>query len=400
MFDTLITRSRIDGYSKIIFWMFWGAMLVWTIMSLPDLIDPRGKPVGYDFMAFWSASFLALQDRAAEAYDPAYIIQAHNAAIPGLENYYLWHYPPTYFLTVLPLAMMPYLMALGVFLAASIAAWRSVVRRVMPLKEAKWAILALPAALVCIVHGQNGLLTAALLGGALLTLDRKPILSGVLIGLLVIKPHLGLLIPIALIAARRWTTFVSAAVTVVVFCLAATAVFGIDLWFVFFENLGNVRGYVDSGWLPWGMIPSPYVLARSLHVAPDFAMAIQLAALAAAALAVWRVWSAPGASFNLKAATLCAGTMLISPYVFYYDMTILALAGFWLVREGMATGFRPGEKSWLVMAWAAPLFMGPIEGVTGVQPAVAVIFALLWFAYRRARSAEPAPVSRPAMAPA
>ena len=51
-------------------------------------------------------------------------------------------------------------------------------------------------------HGQNGFLTAALLGGALHWLDRRPWLAGVLIGCLAYKPQFGVLIPVALLAGR------------------------------------------------------------------------------------------------------------------------------------------------------------------------------------------------------
>ena len=53
--------------------------------------------------------------------------------------------------------------------------------------------------------GQNGFLTAALIGGALGLLERRPALAGICLGLLTYKPQFGLLFPFVLIADRRWT---------------------------------------------------------------------------------------------------------------------------------------------------------------------------------------------------
>ena len=207
MLDRFITPGRIAGYPKLLSLMFALVAGVWTIASLPHLIDPMGKPVGYDFMAFWSGGRMALDGAAADAYNPLKIIEAHRLAIPQVETLYLWHYPPPYFLAVAPLGAMPYLLALAAFLGLSLWIWAPVSRAAAPDPRALWAIIALPAGLICLIHGQNGFLTAALVGGALLLLDKRPWLAGALIGLLVIKPHLAVLFPIALIASGRWRPY-------------------------------------------------------------------------------------------------------------------------------------------------------------------------------------------------
>src|SRR5438105_147271 len=75
-------------------------------------------------------------------------------------------------------------------------------------------------------HGQNGFLTATLLGGGLIFLERRPILAGVLLGLLAYKPQFGLLIPLVLLATGRWTAIAAATVTVLSACSATLIVFG------------------------------------------------------------------------------------------------------------------------------------------------------------------------------
>ena len=58
--------------------------------------------------------------------------------------------------------------------------------------------LAFPAVFVNLGHGHNGFLTAALIGFALLWLDRRPVVAGILFGLLAYKPQFGLMIPLVL----------------------------------------------------------------------------------------------------------------------------------------------------------------------------------------------------------
>src|SRR5580704_1491027 len=119
-----LTAERIRAYSWIVLGIFFVAYLGLTTLSLPHLVDPRGKPVGYDFIAFWSAARLAVEGHPALSYDWTAIAAAHREAVPALgAKVFLWHYPPTYLLMVWPLGLLPYLAALGAFLAVTAALW-------------------------------------------------------------------------------------------------------------------------------------------------------------------------------------------------------------------------------------------------------------------------------------
>ncbi len=384
MLDRFITPGRIVGYPKLIAAMFALIAGAWTILSLPDLIDPMGKPIGYDFIAFWSGGRMALDGLAAQAYDPFKIIEAHRQAVPGLDTYYLWHYPPTYFLLVAPLGALPYLVAFAAFVAASLWAWAPVARAAAPDRRAYWALAALPAGLICLIHGQNGFLTAAMVGGALLLLDKRPLLAGALIGALVIKPHLAVLFPIALAASGRWRAFASAGVTATALVVLSIAAFGLEPWRAFFDNLPRVRAYVDGGFLPWGMMPTTYVFARSLELAPAIAQILHGLVACGAALAVWLAWRRKDASFGSRASVFAAASLLISPYLFYYDLTLMGLAIAWLAGDALKNGALKGEPTTLALAWCAPILMGPIYNLLGVQWAVFTTLAVLGFAMARA----------------
>ena len=121
--------------------------------------------------------------------------------------FYGWHYPPFFFAIALAVAALPYALGLVALAGRELCRLsRGASARSCRARETLLVAAAFPAVLVNIGHGQNGFLTAALLGGALLLLDRRPWLAGVLIGLLAYKPQFGVLIPIALLAGRRWST--------------------------------------------------------------------------------------------------------------------------------------------------------------------------------------------------
>lgn len=381
-----LTEERIRVYSGILFAIFVVAYAGLIAMSLPGFVDPRGKPVGYDFIAFWSAAWLALQGRPEAAFDWHAIAAAHQAAVPALHDpfyLFLWHYPPTFLLAVLPLGLLPYLPALTVFLAGSIAAWAALIRRIVPDRRYWIAGAAMPAGLVNVFHGQNGFLTAALAGFALLLLDRRPLVAGVLIGLLAIKPHLAILFPIALVASGNWRAFVAAAITATLFSLASIAVFGWGTLAAFIHDMPSAGGLIDQGVLPWGMIPSPYVFALALGVPRAVAMALQSAAAVAAMVGVWLAWRSAAAPFAARAAVLLTGALMISPYVFYYDMTWAGLAVGWLALDAALAGFWRWEREVLLAAWVAPLLMVPVYKVSGVQIGCIALVALFTVAVRR-----------------
>jgi len=194
-----LTSARARGYSLILLVLCALALAGWIAVS-DGLIDRNGKPLGTDFSNVYAAGSLTLQGRPAQAYEPALQHAAEKAVFDGREvPFYGWHYPPFFFAVAASVATLPYAWGLAIWLIASLAAYLAVMRAILPRPETLLIAAAFPAVFVNIGHGQNGFLTAALLGGALQLLDRRPWLAGVLIGLLAYKPQFGVLIPVALL---------------------------------------------------------------------------------------------------------------------------------------------------------------------------------------------------------
>ena len=117
--------------------------------------------------------------------------------------------------------------------------------------------------LINIGHGQNGFLTAALIGGALVMLDRRPLLAGVLFGLLAYKPQFGLMVPLVLAVSGRWRCFAAAAATVALLALATTAAFGPQIWHAFLDSTRFTRLIaLEQGNTGWYKIQSVFSWAR------------------------------------------------------------------------------------------------------------------------------------------
>src|SRR6266446_2298489 len=94
-----LNEERIRVYSWMVVAIFAIVVVVWVGRSLPDLVDPRGKPIGCDFMAFWSAARLALAGQPEAAFDATAIAAIQHEAVPFLPNIWIpWPYPPTFLL--------------------------------------------------------------------------------------------------------------------------------------------------------------------------------------------------------------------------------------------------------------------------------------------------------------
>lgn len=353
----------------------YGAVLVMGVV-----FRPGNPPVG-DYLAFHAAGRLAAEGAAAAAYDWARL-HAEQAGILGRPppGDLGWLNPPGFFFVVMPLSALPYRIAwlawvaLGVTLFA-LAAWA-----VWPRPAAVAAALAVPPVLFTAAVGQNGLLTAALLGWCLALMDRRPLAAGVALGLLTVKPQLGLIFPLLLAATGRWRVFATAAGVALGLALAALLAFGPEPWASFLAaSSGNAERLLAAGTDVSPRIQSVYAFVMRATGRDGFAMAAHGAvALAAAGATLWLWGRRPEGPQEARAAAAIAAAFLATPYVWGYDMPAIAMAALFLARAGCRDGFLRGEKALILLACAWP-------GVLALQPhplvgpaAWALILVLAW----------------------
>lgn len=379
-----LTAERARNYSAILLAVCVVALTAWIAMS-DRMVDPNGKPIGTDFSNPYAAGKLAWAGRAADAYDPALQHTAEKAVFDGRDvPFYGWHYPPFFFAGAIAVAAVPYAWGLFIWLASSLAAYLAALRSILPRPQTWLIALAFPAVFVNIGHGQNGFLTAALLGGALQLMDRRPWLSGVLIGMLAYKPQFGVLIPLALLASQRWSVIVAAGATVAALVIAATAALGTNIWRAFLDSTAFTQSIVlEQGGTGWEKIQSIFSAVRSWGFGIEAAYAAQFSlALVLAASIVW-LWRS-NAAFDLKASALATASLLATPYVLDYDLVVLAISIAFFARHGFARGFRPYEITIMAAAWAVPLLSRSVAGVTFIPLGLIAMLALYAVTMRRA----------------
>jgi hypothetical protein len=379
-----LTPARARGYSLVLLGICTLAIAGWIAAS-DGLIDRNGKPLGTDFSNVYAAGSLTWQGRPAEAYQPALQHAAEKTVFGGREvPFYGWLYPPFFLVIAFLVACLPYAWGLALWLAASLAAYLAAMRAILPRPETLLIAAAFPAVFINIGHGQNGFLTAALLGGALHWLDRRPWLAGVLIGLLAYKPQFGVLIPVALLAGGRWSTIGAAVATIAALLAVSFVTLGGGVWQAFADSMTFTQTVVlEQGGIGWEKIQSVFSAMRMWGAGVHLAYAVQIAlALMLAASLAW-LWQS-NAAFELKASALATASLLATPYVLDYDLVALAVGIVFFVRHGLSRGFRTFEISLLAAAWIAPLLSRGVAGATGIPLGLAVLLALYVFTLRRA----------------
>jgi hypothetical protein len=286
----------------------------------------------------------------------------------------------------LPLALAPYFISLTAWLTASGLAFYRVLRGYLPSLDAVM-FLAFPAVFINAAHGQNGFLCAALLGGGLLIMDRRPRLAGLCFGAMAFKPHLALAIPFALIFARRWATFGAAAVAAAVFCFASLVAFGASTWTGFFTDASFARAALENNLVGDEKMQSVFASVRLLHGSLALAWEAQILTALSAVAAVFLLQRRAFRTAAEAPAVVCAG-LLASPFALDYDLTLLAIPLVWLLGEGGRSVFLPYEKALMALAFVLPLVSRIVAGAFGLPLAPLTIAALLLLILRRALSTQ------------
>ena len=312
------------------------------------LSNGLGRPFGDDFVNYWSGAFLAFHGRVAEVYDFAAFHAFEQSVTAQSIQYYHYSYPPVLLLLTLPLAVIPYVPALFVWLGAT---WYAFYRalRLTGHAGALLLSLAVPALFINAVGGQNGAMTAALLGGGLMLVDRRPVIAGILFGMMIYKPHLALMLPFALLAGRRWLVAFVTGATAALLVATSVAVYGVDAWLHYRHNI-DCAAHGDPG-RRHRRLASHGV---GIRVRATFwcgrrqcPMAGRRSAALVAAVFIARSWWRDEPA-HIRNAVLLVGTCLATP------LFAGLRPGVWCVRRGVAASWRRRIRRCRCNRFAAP----------------------------------------------
>ena len=327
------------------------------------LTDGDGRPIGDDFVNYFSGAYLALHQRTAEIYHWA-AYHAFQGELVGaaVSPNYNYSYPPVMLVLGLPFALLPYVPALGMWLIGGWYAFYRALRLATP--NALLLALAAPAVFVNTYCGQNGAWTAAFLGGGLCLLERRPVMAGVLFGLQAYKPHLALMVPVALLAGRQWRALVAAAATVAVLALASLALAGWDGWRDFLDITPVLRRVtLEEPDAAWHRNVSVFMMVSRLGVGLTAAYAAQMMAAVLAAAMVAYAWfkDAPAPARN---AAVMIGVLFATPYLQDYDLVLGAFILVWLMN--LDPEAKPETRLASTAILLMPLLASPLAKLTGL----------------------------------
>jgi hypothetical protein len=347
-------------------------------------VQESGVNPNIDFTVFWGAAKLALYGDAISVFDWRALSAAQNLGPEDMGGSYYWWYPPTFHMLISPFGALPFIPAFAVFSVLGLTVYGLAIRAsARDLPAASIYAFASPAVLVTLLVGNNSLFwVAAFLGALHFAAHGREVRAGVLIGLLTLKPQLGLALLVALIASGSWRVIAWATLSAAIVGSLALVVFGADYWALFFGNIADTASPDTARSIETANMITWYALAIELGLDRLQALSIHGVAAGIAAVAVAIIWSRRDEDTNLRIAVLCLATIVVTPYAYAYE----------LVLAGVVVLFRP-NMAWLwflpIPAWVVP----GLDIANYVAPVLTVSLLILVLpkALKRHRSNPPTP---------
>ena len=364
------------------------ALLI-ALMVLVEFAWNYLQPTGRDFISFWGASQFALQGQPALAYDHEALSALQHKVALFESGEMPFPYPPAFLLLVLPFGLTSFPLGLILWSITGYFIYLFSVNRLD--RGLAWAAAAFPPVFATAALGQNGFVMAAIYLLGLALLPSRPLIAGLVLGCLILKPQLALMLPVAMLASGQWRTICGAILSSAGVMILGLAVFGQGATTAWLEQLPLYVAIARDGLVGWHKLVSVYAAARQLGLPEILAFAVHGAVALVAATAVWRIWRST-ADWPAKIAILSAATMLASPYLYVYDALILIPAFAYLVR-------RRAPAALVALAWLLPIatMIQVSSGAWPVNIGPLTALLLLWLVWRAAHRAEARPAARGAL---
>ena len=313
-------------------------------------VDPGTRALDMDFRVFWAAARLALAGEPLAAFDMARLSGEHGFFD---DRWLPWVYPPGYLILIAPLGAFSFATS---FLIATLLSVILVALAVRPFTAGSpvvWLAMALsPAYIAALVIGQNSVIWLACLLAALAALrgDRW-LLAGVFIGCLTLKPQLGVMIAVALVAGGLWRTILVAAGTAILLAALPTLLVGVEYWPLFLDRMSEQGARVLGGIGSTNLMVGTFSLMVRAGLAPETALIAQSGIAVLCAVAVFFVWRSDRADDDDKAATLVTAIFLSAPYLWFYEAALMAAAALFLFRAGLLGRNAPHQVAVILLLW-------------------------------------------------
>jgi hypothetical protein len=261
----------------------------------------------------------------------------------GHGSFMPWTYPPQFDVVLAPFGLIPVGAAYALFVGATFTFYVVVLRATAGNNFLLLLVVFLPAIQVTMACGQNGFLTAGLIGLVCLFFEDRPILAGLALGLMVIKPHLAIAFGTYAVLKRSWIVVVTAAAVLLTSSAMCTAVFGVQIWTDLLASFRDSSVFLEQGYYPLYRMISAYAALRTAGLSAWAAFLGQLIVaflvLGVVAFSVFRRMPSR-VSLGLTAAV----SVCISPYAYDYDFLIFGI-GMALLVPRLIENTSDGERS-------------------------------------------------------
>ena len=239
-----------------------------TSFSHPGSIGLDYLAPGTDWMVFYTSIRLALHGAFLTALDGDALTKLMNAQFHAVLSQDMtlrpWISPPGFLVLLVPFAFGGFWLSYFGFEIATAAALAAGLAAALRHRAAWWlamTCLVSPAAAINVVSGQVAFLSGACLVGGFALLERRPVAAGLVLGLLTFKPQFFILVPVALLARRRWDAMAASAAAALALALGSVAIVGVSPWIVWLHDIGGqgANGIAMAAAKTWG--DSVYTIA-------------------------------------------------------------------------------------------------------------------------------------------
>jgi arabinofuranan 3-O-arabinosyltransferase len=179
-----------------------------------------------------------------------------------------------------------------------------------------------------------------------------------------------------MIADRRWLTIAVAALAAGGLAAASWLTFGSASWEAFLHWMPITgRVVLGEGAADWSRLQSLFGLMRAHGAGEAWAWTVQSLGTFAVAAALILLWHSR-ACYEIKAAGLAVGALLATPYIYMYDLVVLAVAIAFLLRLSLQRGFSAADVGALAAAGILILTFPYVKTQVGLA-AVVIVAALV-----------------------
>ena len=306
---------------------------LWALIARPAL--------NADFRGPWSFSNFAHRQNLALIYQAARLRDFQHQLYPGFRSFFPFQYPPSFLLPTWWLGDFSYSAAFCLWTLAGLAlliaaGWLLFTANLRWLAAA--TLLGSPACLLNGVSGETGFFSAALLLAGFGLLPTRPLFAGFAFGIMTLKPQLGVLIPLALLARHDYRAILSAGITALTLIAVSCAMFPAGLWASWLHQVPIDQAQYLAAGAQLGLDETVTIAADLTRagLAPGIAWALQGIGSLAGATAIYFAFAR--APYPLAVAALLTGTGLLAPHAYVYDTIPLTAALFLLPDSLPLTG--------------------------------------------------------------